>query len=147
MQRIAQAESGNNPNAKNPNSSASGLYQFTNDTWNSSVQRWGKELGIGIKDKNNPQAQEAMVRKLADSNAKYIEKNLGVQPDNGQIYLAHFMGAPAAVKLMKSYGTRAPAAQIFPQAAKANQSIFFNKGKPRTVEEVYHLVTSKVENA
>jgi hypothetical protein len=48
---------------------------------------------------------------------------------------------------MKSYGTKASAPQMFPAAAKANQSIFFNKsGKPRSVEEVYQVITSKVEN-
>lgn len=145
MTRIAQAESGGNPNAKNPNSSASGLYQFTNDTWNASVQRWGKELGIKHGDKNKPEAQEKMVRKLTESNAQYIEKNLGIQPNDGQIYLAHFMGAPAAVKLMKHYGTGASAAQIFPKQAKANQSIFFDaNGRARTIEQVYQILTQKV---
>jgi hypothetical protein len=146
MSRIAQVESGGNPNAKNPNSSASGLFQFTNDTWNSSVQRWGKELGITNKDKANPQAQLAMAQKLAESNANYIEKNLGIKPDDGQIYLAHFMGAPAAVKLMKNYGRGISAAQIFPKAAKSNQSIFFDTlGKARTIEQVYDIITKKVE--
>jgi hypothetical protein len=148
MSRIAMAESSGNPNARNPNSSASGLFQFTNDTWNASVQRWGKELGIKHSDKANPQAQEAMARKLAESNSQYIQKNLGIQPDDGQIYLAHFMGAPAAVKLMKNYGKGASAAQIFPKEAKANQSIFFDaNGKARTIEQVYDIVTSKVRIA
>jgi hypothetical protein len=74
LQRIAQAESGGNPNAENPNSSASGMYQFTNNTWNASVQRWGKELGVSLKDRNNPQAQEKMANKLLESNASYLEK-------------------------------------------------------------------------
>lgn len=147
LQRIAQAESGGNPNAENPNSSASGMYQFTNNTWNASVQRWGKELGVSLKDRNNPQAQEKMANKLLESNASYLEKKTGNKPSDGELYLAHFMGAPAAVKLMKSYGTKASAPQMFPAAAKANQSIFFNKsGKPRSVEEVYQVITSKVEN-
>lgn len=144
FQRIAQAESGGNPNAKAKNSSASGLYQFTNDTWNAGVQRWGKELGVSHKDKNNPEAQEAMMGKLVESNSQYIQSKLGIEPNGGQIYLAHFMGAPAAVKLMKNYGTGASAAQLFPKAAKANQSIFFNKGKPRSVEDVYAVITNKV---
>jgi len=148
MSRIAQVESGGNPNARNPNSTASGLFQFTNDTWNASVQRWGKELGIKQGDKMNPQAQEAMARKLAESNAQYIQKNLGIQPDDGQIYLAHFMGAPAAVKLMRNYGKGASAAQIFPKEARANQRIFFDaNGKARTIEQVYDIVTSKVRIA
>lgn len=147
FQKLAQAESGGNPNAKAKTSSASGLYQFTNDTWNASVQRWGKELGVSHKDKNNPEAQHKMVQKLTESNANYIKKQVGIAPDNGQLYLAHFMGAPAAVKLMKNYGTGVSAAQLFPKAAKANQSIFFKNGRPRSVEEVYQVVTSKVGDA
>jgi len=148
FQRIAMVESGGNPDAKNPNSSASGLYQFTDDTWLRAVSKWGKETGIGMQDKNNPQAQQIMMERLAADNAGFIERALGFQPNEGQIYLAHFMGAPAAVKLMKNYGSNRAAALSFPKEAKANRNIFFDpKGKPRTIEQVYDIITKKVENA
>jgi hypothetical protein len=101
-----------------------------------------------MQDKNNPQAQQIMMERLAADNAGFIERALGFQPNEGQIYLAHFMGAPAAVKLMKNYGSNRAAALSFPKEAKANRNIFFDqKGKPRTIEQVYDIITKKVENA
>jgi len=41
--RIADAESSYNPNAKNPKSTASGLYQFIKSTWQSTLKRMDRE--------------------------------------------------------------------------------------------------------
>jgi len=55
------------------------------------------------------------------------------------------MGAPAGAAAIKMLGTNAIAARSFPSAAKANPTVFFNKnGKPRTIDEVYQIITSKV---
>jgi hypothetical protein len=148
MDRMAQVESGGNPNAKASTSSASGLYQFTDQTWNDMVNKYGAQTGITPDMKADPQAQRVMAELLAQDNANIVQKQTGQHVDDGRVYLAHFMGAPAASKLINSLGTGASAAQLFPSAAKANQNIFFDKsGRPRTVEQVYQVVTSKVEGA
>ena len=55
---LRQIESGNNPNAKNPKSSAKGVYQFTDDTV-VTTKNQGKNLGFNKKYirniPNNPQ--------------------------------------------------------------------------------------------
>lgn len=141
--RIAQAESGGNPNAQSTRSSASGLYQFTDPTWRSAVDKWGRKYGIKYADKSNPQAQEALLQELLKDNARILEaKGFEATPDN--LYFAHFMGAPAASKALGLLGKRAIAARSFPKAAQSNPAIFFDQGKPRTVDEVYQLVTGKV---
>lgn len=143
LSRIKQAESGGNPNAKNPNSTASGLYQFTDSTWNSVVDKYGARYGITRQDKANPQAQEIMAQRLTEENAAALSKR-NIEPNTANLYLAHFLGPAAAVKALQSLGKNASAAQLFPKAAQANQSIFFNKGKPRTIDEVYAVIAKKV---
>lgn len=143
MDRIKQAESGGNPNAKNPLSSASGLYQFTDATWRSAVDKFGRRSGLKYSDKNNPQAQEQMMAALTQDNAKILQ-NKGIEPTDGNLYFAHFMGAPAGAAAIKMLGTGAIAARSFPSAAKANPQVFFDGQRPRTVDEVYQLITSKV---
>lgn len=141
--RIAQAESGGNPNAQSSTSSASGLYQFTDPTWRSAVDKWGRKYGIKYGDKDNPQAQEQLLQELLNDNARILQaKGFEATPDN--LYFAHFMGAPAASKALSLLGRNAIAARSFPKAAQSNPTIFFNNGKPRTVDEVYQLVTGKV---
>lgn len=145
LERIKMAESGGNPDAKNPNSTASGLYQFTDQTWKDTVAKYGKEDGVTVDMKNDPQAQEKMVRRLAADNAKILTRQLDKEPNVADMYVAHFMGANDAVKLIKARGSRQMAANLFPRAAKANRTIFFdNRGRPRSVEEVYQVLANKV---
>lgn len=143
MDRIKQAESSGNPNAKNSLSSASGLYQFTNDTWRSVVDKFGRKYGIRYSDKNNPAAQEKMVQYLTQDNARIL-RNKGIEPSDANLYFAHFMGAPAASKAISMLGKNAIAARSFPKAAQSNPTIFFDGKRPRTIDEVYELITSKV---
>lgn len=144
--KIKQAESSGDPNAKNPNSSASGLFQFTDQTWKDSVKKWGKKHGITEDMKNDPAAQETMVRELARDNARILVKSLKTEPSEGDMYVAHFMGAPQAVKLIKNKNSKMPAAKLFPREAKANKSIFYKSGKPRTMAEVYNVLARKVQD-
>lgn len=144
MGKISSAESSNNPNAKNPLSSASGLYQFTDATWKSAVDKWGRKYGIKYSDKNNLDAQAAMMNYLLQDNARIL-KNKGIEATDANLYFAHFLGAPAATKAINMLGNNAIAARSFPKAASANPTIFFDKqGNPRTIDEVYKIITSKV---
>lgn len=143
MDRIAMAESGGNPNAVNPMSSASGLFQFTNDTWKRMVDKHGKRLGITVADKNKPEAQRKMAELLADENAKVIRAVAKREPTEGEIYAAHFFGAPDTAKMLRA-NESTPAARVTPKAAKANPSIFFDGKRPRTVAEVMGILESKV---
>jgi len=143
QERIKNAESSGNPNAKNPRTSASGLYQFTDDTWRSVVDKWGRRSGIKYSDKNNPQAQEQMMAALLQDNARILQ-NKGIETTDGNLYFAHFMGAPAASKAIQMLGKNAIAARSFPEAARKNPEVFFEGQRPRTIDEVYQIITSKV---
>lgn len=144
ISNFAKAESGNNPNAKNSNSTASGLYQFTNKTWADMVSRYGKQTGIGLQDKNNPQAQTIMTKLLAQDNIRSLQKTLGRLPTKGELYMAHVLGSNGAAKLINADPSK-EAIMLFPrQVFDANRNIFFQGKQPRSVADVYQILNQKV---
>jgi hypothetical protein len=62
------------------------------------------------------------------------------------LYIAHFLGSAGANRLI-SAAIRSPdtsAATLFPDGARANRSIFYNRdGSPRSVAHVYNVLVSK----
>jgi len=98
--RIAMIESSGNPKAKNPKSSAGGLFQFIDST----------AAQYGLADRYDPaQAADAAAR-LARDNAAHLRKVLGREPTGAELYLAHQQGAGGAAKLLAN--PNAPAASI-----------------------------------
>jgi hypothetical protein len=145
LNKIVKAESAGNPNAKAKTSSASGLFQFTNGTWAQMVRKYGKEANISFKDKNDVRSQWYMAEKLTQENESLLNRKIGRQPTGGELYIAHFLGADKASKLINKKDANVVAALVFPKEAKANKPIFFHiNGKPRTVAEVYNVLTRKV---
>lgn len=141
---FAKAESGENPNARNPNSTASGLYQFTNRTWGDMVMRYGKQTGIGFGDKGDPKAQATMAALYAQDNIKSLQKAIGRMPTKGELYEAHVLGAHGAAKLINANPNQ-EALLLFPrQVFDANRPIFFDGRRPRSVAEVRNLLAQKV---
>jgi len=64
--------------------------------------------------------------------------------------MAHFMGVGGAAKLITNAedNPQASAAQLFPNAAAANRSIFYDRsGQARTVSQVYSVLTSRYTSA
>jgi len=114
---IAYIESGLNPNAKNPNSSAGGIYQFID----------GTAAQYGLSNKFDvDQSADAGARFTRD-NVNGLRKSLGREPSPGEAYLAHFSGFGVAEKLGRA-DPNTPAEQIFsPQAVRANASILRGK--------------------
>ena len=90
MWRVAGIESAHKPAAKNPRSSAGGLFQFIDST--------AKQYGLA--DRYDPyQASDAAARLMRD-NASFLRKRLGRDPTGGELYLAHQQGAGGAARLL-----------------------------------------------
>lgn len=139
LERIAKVESGNNPNAKNPNSSASGLFQITDGTWRDLQKKYGLS-----GNKNDPENQRLAAEYLLKENKDIIENAVSREATDGELYMAHFLGPRGAVKLIKSMDSSEPAARLFPAAAKSNKNIFFANGKPLTAKQVYTKLNNLV---
>jgi hypothetical protein len=90
LARTAQIESNFNPNAKNPNSSAGGLFQFINST----------ARQYGLANRFDPVAATAAAARLASDNRDFLARRLGREPSAGELYLAHQQGAGGAAKLL-----------------------------------------------
>src|SRR5688572_16780640 len=99
LQRLAQIESGGNPLAKNPRSSAGGLFQFIDST--------AGQYGLKPEDKFKPEKAIPAAKKLTEDNAAILKKKLGRDPSPGELYLAHQQGAGGATKLLSNPQARA----------------------------------------
>ena len=121
---IIGVESGGNPNARNPNSSASGLGQFIDSTWLATIRQARPDLANKSDEellalKTDPQLSREMTQAYADQNRAILTK-AGVPVTDGNTYLAHFAGPGGAVKVLQADPT-APVADILgPAVVKAN---------------------------
>lgn len=122
---VIQAESGGDPNSKDPNSSASGPGGFIDSTWVNTVRAHRPDLAQGRSDdellalKTDSKLAGQMVDAYAADNAAILAK-AGLPVTDGTRYLAHFAGPGGAVKILQA-DPNAPAADILgPAAAKAN---------------------------
>jgi hypothetical protein len=92
--KTAGIESHFNPSAKNPKSSAGGLFQFIDST--------AKSYGLSNKY-DAAQASDAAARLWKD-NRESLAKSLGRDPTNGELYLAHQQGIGGALKIIRNPG-------------------------------------------
>lgn len=97
LSRTAQIESSGNPNARNPRSSAGGLFQFVD----------GTARDYQLADRFDPvQATDAAAR-LARDNAALLRNVLGREPTGAELYLAHQQGGGGASALLRDPSARA----------------------------------------
>jgi hypothetical protein len=87
---------------------------------------------------------------LTQSNSFKLTGKIGRRPTDGELYMAHFMGVGGAAKLIANAedNPHASGARLFPNAAAANRSIFYERGgRARSVSEVYSVLTSRYASA
>lgn len=147
MATMAGIESGFRPGVSAKTSSAAGLYQFIRSTWDAMLKQYGSKYGIDPNTPpTDPRASALMGAEYIRENAEAISKALGRPATDTELYLAHFMGRGGAIGMLKAamVNPTANAASMFPAAAKANKSIFFNGDQPRSVAQVIQDIDSRV---
>ncbi|MTI19377.1 lytic transglycosylase domain-containing protein [Rhodobacteraceae bacterium RKSG542] len=167
--QTATKESSLEPTAKAKTSSAQGLFQFIESTWLETLHNNGKSLGLEdysrhirrqsdggytvdnpllkqqILDlRTDPEISGLLAGALTNSNSRILSTELGREPSQGELYLAHFLGASGSMRLLGAVANTPDleAASIFPSQAAANKSIFFaSNGQARSVTDVYARLT------
>ena len=151
LQKVAQVESGGNANAKAKSSTASGLFQFTEGTWQETTKAMGKNYSL--EDRFDPQKSAEVAAYFTQKQKAQVEKGTGRDATDADLYMAHFLGAGGATKFLKAMdkNPNAPATEgADPKQIEANKSIFYEKGgegKLRTLQEVYDLMARKIDKA
>jgi hypothetical protein len=103
-----------------------------------------------MKLRDDPAAASSMAAVLTQSNSFKLTGKIGRRPTDGELYMAHFMGVGGAARLISNAedNPNASGARLFPNAAAANRSIFFDRsGRARSVSEVYSVLTSRYASA
>jgi hypothetical protein len=168
--QTAIRESSLDPTAKARTSSATGLFQFLDQTWFEVMKSDGARLGyaryadaiksgpggtLGIEDKKlraevlalreNPEVAANLAAAFTRNNGAYLKQSFGRMPSAGELYIAHFLGARGAEKMFRA-GLSDPdqvAAKLFPTQADANPAIFYSNGKARTIRDVYRVLVAE----
>jgi hypothetical protein len=168
----AQLESGLNPAARAGTSSATGLYQFIDQSWLGVVKQHGTENGLGwasnaitrsggrwvVSDpamksailnlRKNPQVSAAMAAESASDNKTAIEGSLGRGATGTDLYMAHFLGLGGATSFLKTMQSNpnVSGAAMFPAAARANRNVFYDaSGNARSLGDIYQRFSAKLD--
>lgn len=171
----AKLESGMRANAHSGSSSASGLYQFVDQSWLRVVKAHGAEHGLGwaanaistsasgkavVNDpatrqailslRNDPTAASLMAAEHASDNKGAIEGTLGRSATSTDLYMAHFLGLGGARQFLTAMQANPDrsGATMFPAAANANRNVFYDStGAPRSLSQIYNRFAAKLDAA
>lgn len=165
----AQRESGLKSDVKATTSSATGLFQFIDQTWLSMVKTHGAKYGLeaeaeaimqdekGRYQVADPEARSAilalrkdpktaslMAGEMTRDAAEILGRKLGRAVTKGELYMAHFLGPSGAARFIaaKEANPEGRAAESFTREASANRSVFFEpSGAMRSMADVYNHLT------
>ena len=160
----AAMESGFDPHIQAKTSSATGLYQFIDQTWLDMVKTHGAKYGLEdyadalesgrvddaqkrriLELREDPRISAFMAAEYTQGNRQHLEATVGGTIGNTELYLAHFLGPGGAERFLRALRTdpAQEAAAVLPQAAEANKAIFYRNGQPRSLGEVYDRFAAK----
>lgn len=169
----AQVESGMRADARARTSSATGLYQFIEQSWLGVVKEHGDKHGLGwasdsirrtssgrfvvgdaatrqaiLSLRNDPGMASLMAAEHASDNKEGLERSLGREATGTDLYMAHFLGLGGARKFLRAMEANSgqSGASLFPAAARANRNIFYgSNGQPRSLDEIYDRFAGKLD--
>lgn len=131
LMKLAAAESNFNPRSESDSSSATGLFQFTHDTWLHTLRKHGQTYGlsdyaakIGVRTtsggyvrpimsdhtvyrhllalRKNPRLSAMMAAESVRDNQARLAYSFDREPAQADLYLTHFLGADGAITFLKA---------------------------------------------
>jgi len=132
LMKLAAAESNFKPASEAATSSATGLYQFTHDTWLNTLKTYGAKYGLVgnyaasieynesrdgyqrpvVHDKSiyqhllalrkNPRISAIMAAETVRDNQQILAYSLDREPTQTDLYLTHFLGTDEAINFLRS---------------------------------------------
>jgi hypothetical protein len=132
LMKLAATESNFEPASESATSSATGMYQFTHDTWLNAIKMHGAKYGLVadyaanieysvtqygnqrpmVRDKSiyqhllalrkNPRISAMMAAETVRDNQQKLAYSLNREPTQADLYLTHFLGADAAITFLQS---------------------------------------------
>ncbi len=160
----AKVESDLDPNLTMRTSTATGLFQFIEQTWLATLKQAGPAFGYGhyadaigrlpsgryvVEDpalrneimqlRKDPTANAIMGGVFTQQNTAVLAERLGRTPSEAELYVGHFFGpySGARALALAQSNPGANATEIFPAAARANRPIFYDKqGNARSIAGV-----------
>lgn len=151
----AYRESGFDTGADATTSSASGIFQFTRQTWLDLFQRHGARYGQAalaarvervrgvatVSDatvarrifalRHEPALAAHLAAEYTRENREVLERALGRRTTPEELYIAHFLGPQGALQLLRAAraNPELAAAEVFPDAAASNPTLFTPRGE------------------
>jgi murein DD-endopeptidase MepM/ murein hydrolase activator NlpD len=129
IQRIIGVESGGNPNAANPLSTASGLGQFIDSTWMRMIRSYRPDIARSMSREDtlslrfDPQIASEMLYRLTAENEADLRR-AGHQATAGNLYLAHFLGSMGANYVLSAPAETPLYSLLDPQVISANPFLY-----------------------
>lgn len=152
LARMAYQESKFDNNANAGTSSAKGMFQFINSTWNDYARKLATKFGIQAANIRNPVHNALAGALFLKDNLEAIKSNVqkaGLPLDSTAAYAAHFMGTGGANKFFSALaGDRSAGINtvLDSSAMKSNASIAYSGGRVKTVAEFYNTLRGMMEN-
>jgi hypothetical protein len=160
----AKVESDLDPGLTVRTSTATGLFQFLEQTWLGVMKTAGRAFGFDhyadaitqtksgryvvddpavrnelMRLRKDPAANAVMGGVITQQNEAVLTKRIGRKPTEGELYVAHFFGPVGASRVISAAAStpEANGAAMFPEAARANRSVFYDRqGNARSIAGV-----------
>jgi hypothetical protein len=172
---LADKESSLLPASKAETSSAEGLFQFLESTWLEVLRRYGAKHGfVGAVEaisrvqgrsvvaddkqrawilslRRDPYLSALMAGEMVNAHREILAGKAERDPSFSELYMAHFLGVHGASRFLELLQDKptATATKAFPKAAKANRSIFVEKGRAKakhlTLAEVHGRIDAMID--
>ena len=141
-------ESRQNHRAVNRISGAAGKHQFLASTWRVMIKKYGHKYGYSPRTSRfDPVASRRMALEYRGENRRYLTRRLGRMPSDGELYMAHLLGAGGAYSMITAPSHRL-AKKVLPKAVRGNQAWFYTaNGSPRTARQFRLYLNWRFDNA